>query len=54
MKPATFSLPCGCINFVGREATLEMCPAHENEFREIHVRWMQEHRAAHPIGDIEV
>lgn len=54
MKPATYGLPCGCINFVGREATMEMCPEHYKAWREVHIRWMQEDRAAHPIDDIEL
>lgn len=54
MKPATFSLPCGCINLVGHEVNVHMCPAHEKEFREVHVRWMLEHRQAQAIEDIDL
>lgn len=54
MKPRTITLPCGCINFSEREATLEMCQVHEQEFRDVHIRWMIEHRAANPIEDIEL
>lgn len=54
MKPATFSLPCGCINLVGHEVNVHMCPAHEKEFREVHVKWMLEHRQAQAIEDIDL
>lgn len=54
MKPRTVRLVCGCVNFFEREATLEMCPQHEQAFREVHVRWMLEHRQRQPLEDVEL
>lgn len=54
MKPETFSLPCGCIQLVGHEVNVHMCPACEKEFRDVHIRWMLESRARNPIVDVEL
>jgi len=45
----THKHPCGCVSEVHREAWVSLCPKHEAEYQETHLRWARERVMGKPM-----